>query len=124
MIKVKHMFDRVEADDGARVWVEPVGLTKDLQEWCAVNWVLPHLGPPPEVWNWFERHPDGYEYFRALYHAWLDRSPLKAALQQLAVYSMNVNCTLIHAGDDLVHNSASALAEFVIGLAACSPRPQ
>ena len=33
MIKTKHFLDRIEADDGPRVWVESIGLTKDFQEW-------------------------------------------------------------------------------------------
>ena len=30
MIKVKHFMDEVESDDGKRMWVEPIGLTRDL----------------------------------------------------------------------------------------------
>ena len=36
MIKVKHFLEPVEADDGLRMWIEPVGLTKDLRQWCAI----------------------------------------------------------------------------------------
>ena len=45
MIKIKHFMDAREEDDGERLWVEPTGLTKDLVEWCAVDHLLPHLGP-------------------------------------------------------------------------------
>ena len=65
MIKVKHFLDDVEPDDGQRIWVEPIALTRDLREWCKVSHVLPHLGPPRELSKWFDEHPDGYEYFRA-----------------------------------------------------------
>jgi len=32
MIKVKHVLEAVEQGDGQRIWVEPIGLTKDLRE--------------------------------------------------------------------------------------------
>ena len=37
MIKVKHLLEAVEESDGQRLWVEPIGLTKDLREWCQVD---------------------------------------------------------------------------------------
>ena len=84
MIKIKHLLEPVEKDDGQRLWVEPIGLTRDLQQWCRIDHVLTHLGPPRELWDWFEEHPDGYEHFRGVYHEHLSRSPYKEALQELA----------------------------------------
>src|SRR4051794_31430892 len=84
MIKVKHFLQPVEDDDGQRIWVEPFGLTRDLREWCDVEHVLPHLGPPRALWDWFEEHPDGYDYFRARYHGFLAQSKYKPALRALA----------------------------------------
>jgi hypothetical protein len=60
MIKVKHIMDACEKDDGQRIWVEPIGLCADLREWCDVNQIMSHLGPPKKVWNWFQNHADGY----------------------------------------------------------------
>ena len=74
MIKVKHLMDAVESDDGQRLWVESVGLTKDLREWCQVQHVLPHLGPTPANATWFAEHADGYEHFRGQYHEALTHS--------------------------------------------------
>ena len=54
MIRIKHVMDAVEKDDGQRIWVEPIGLTKDLREWCKVAHVLTHLGPPKALWDWFD----------------------------------------------------------------------
>src|SRR5581483_7961049 len=73
MIKVKHVFDAIEEDDGVRIWIEPVGLTLDLCQWCQVHRLLPHLGPPMELWSWFEDHPSGYDTFRDGYHEHLSR---------------------------------------------------
>ena len=113
MIKVKHVFDAIEDDDGQRIWVEPVGLTRDLQEWCKVDHVLSHLGPPKALWEWFEEHPEGYEYFRARYHEVLARSPYKPALQQLATVGLRETFTLMHQSANPEHNSATALQEFI-----------
>ena len=113
MIKVKNVFDAVEEDDGQRLWVEPIGLCKDLREWCKVDHVLCHLGPPKALWQWFEEHPDGYDYFRARYHGSLANSKYKPALRQLAQAGMRETFTLLHQGDDVEHNSATALQEFL-----------
>ena len=64
MIKVKHICDAVEEDDGLRMWVEPIGLVKDLQQWCRINHVMPHLGPPKDAWDRLAENPDSYEEFR------------------------------------------------------------
>ena len=123
MIKVKHLMDAVESDDGQRLWVEAEGLTRDLREWCRVDHVLSHLGPASQLSNWFEEHPDGYDYFRAHYHEALAKSPYKVALQHLARASQQENYTLLHTGEDANHNAASALHEFLAELGAWS-KPQ
>ena len=121
MIRVKHFLQAVEPDDGQRLWVEPIGLTKDLREWCKVEHVLPHLGPPKALWDWFDEHPDGYDYFRARYHECLGRSQYRPALQQLAQAAGRETFTLLHSGDDPAHNSATALYEFLSELQAYCP---
>ena len=122
MIKVKHVLEALEPCDGQRIWVEPIGLTRDLREWCKVDHVLPHLGPPMEAWKALEAHPDAYSYFRAQYHDSLRRSPYREALQQLACASRRETFTLLHQSDDPDHNSASALHEYLSELEAyCKP---
>jgi uncharacterized protein YeaO (DUF488 family) len=122
MIKVKHIFDTVEKDDGLRMWVEPIGLVKDLQDWCKINHVMPHLGPPKDAWDEFGEHPDGYEEFRGQYHECLSHSHYRPALQKLACAGIRENFTLVHSGDDPEHNSATALREFISELEAYCPR--
>ena len=120
MIKVKHMFDAMEESDGLRLWIEPIGLCKDLREWCKVDHVLSHLGPPMKVWNVLEEHPDAYDFFRAEYHDQLRKSKHLAALKAMARASKNESFTLIHQSDDAEHNSATALYEFLSELEAYS----
>ena len=50
MVKVKHSMDAVEAEDGRRIWVEPLGLTRDVCQWCEIHQALPQMGPPRELW--------------------------------------------------------------------------
>lgn len=122
MIKIKHLLDPVEKDDGTRLWIEPIGLTKDLRQWCAVDHVLSYLGPPMPLWDWFEQHPDGYEYFRGAYHEWLSGGRYKPALKELACAGINQTFTLVHQGEDPAHNSGTALYEFLSELSSyCKP---
>ena len=124
MIKVKHLMDAVESDDGQRLWVESTGLVRDLREWCRVDHVLSHLGPASQLSNWFEEHPDGYDYFRAQYHEALAKSPYKVALHHLAKAAQAENFTLLHVGDDANHNSAAALHQFLAELGAWSTQQE
>ena len=50
MFKIKHFLDAVETDDGERIWIEPIGITRDLREMCKVTNVLSHYGPPVSLW--------------------------------------------------------------------------
>ncbi len=121
MIMTKHFMDTPTPEDGQRIWVEPIGLTRELREWCKVGHVLCHLGPPREIWDWFAEHPDGYDYFRGKYHLALRNSPYRIALQQLACASAKENFTLLYEGDDPEHNTATALYEFLSELEAWCP---
>jgi uncharacterized protein YeaO (DUF488 family) len=116
MIKVKNLFDPAEKDDGARLWVESSGLTRDLCEWCDVDHVLCNAAPTPKLLNWFSSHPDDYDYFRGKYHQELSTSKYLPSLQQLAQSAKNETFTLLHAGDNPGENAAAALAEFLVEL--------
>ena len=122
MIHVKHLLDPIDREDGERIWVEPIGLTRDLREWCAVDHVLCHLGPPCELWKQFEEHPEAWDFFRGRYLELLGKSKYKPALQALACAGMRESFTLVHQGDDPEHNTAAALREFLHELEAWCPR--
>jgi uncharacterized protein YeaO (DUF488 family) len=118
MFSVKHLMDATSEEDGERLYVEAGGLTKDLAEWCAVDYVLSYLGPPQELVKWFETHPSGYEYFRAKYHEALSSGPDMKSLRQLVVAAIDKNFTLLHTGDNPQENTATALYEFLAELEA------
>ena len=113
MIKVKSLFDKVEADDGVRLFVEPVGLTRDLMEWCAVHHVLSNVAPPRKLAQFLDGRPERYDTFRGQYHEWLQGSKFVPALNELAGAAKNENYTLLHTGDDTERNVATALAEYL-----------
>ena len=121
MIKTKNIFDQIESDDGGRVWVESIGLTKDLQEWCEVAFVAPYIGPPKWLAEWFTDHPERYLSFRSLYHNWLSQGPFRAALEQLAIESRSANITLLHADDNPDQNASTALRDFIARLESPCP---
>ena len=118
MFKVKSVFDAIESDDGLRLWVESVGLTSDLKEWCAVHHVAVGLGPDVKLADWFERHPDGYDFFRGRYHEALKASPYMPTLKDLAALGQRENVTLLHQGESPSENTAAALHEFLSELQA------
>jgi hypothetical protein len=59
MIKVKHLLDPIESDDGERIWIEPIGLTRDLSEMCAIDAVMSHLAARGETPIFVTRHKRG-----------------------------------------------------------------
>jgi uncharacterized protein YeaO (DUF488 family) len=121
MIKIKHFLDGLDVNDGVRVWIEPIGVTRDLRQWCSIDHLLTAVAPPVQLWRWFAEHPDGYDYFRGRYHECLSRSPHRHVLQQLVWAAAEEDFTLLHQGDDPTHNTATALYEFLAELAAYLP---
>jgi len=117
MILIKHFTDAPEADDGVRMWIEPIELVPEICTWCRVDHCLTHLGPPVVLRRWFEDHPLDYEEFRGCYHEHLASGPYKRVLHEFALAAAGPeNVTLLHDEDDPTHNSATALAEYLVGL--------
>ena len=121
MILIKHLMDPTDPEDGQRLWIEPVNLTLDLRQWCKVDRILNNLAPKRGLWDWFGRHPDGYEYFRGMYHQSLDRGRTKNLALDLARTALQENITLLHQSNDPEHNSATALYEYLAELQAYCP---
>jgi uncharacterized protein YeaO (DUF488 family) len=116
VIRVKHLMDGAEKDDGVRLWVEGIGLTLDLKAWCKVDEIADHLGPPGKLTRWFHKHPDHYDDFRGRYHAHLDKSPYRPALRQLANVGLKRDITLLHTGGDPNENTAAALHDYLTSM--------
>ena len=121
MILIKHLMDRIEPSDGMRLWIEPIPLTLDLRQWCQVDGVLIGLAPKRALWDWYQEHPDGYEYFRGEYHNSLNRRSTKELAGKLACMAVERNFTLLHQSSDPEHNSGTALYEFLAELQSYCP---
>jgi uncharacterized protein YeaO (DUF488 family) len=120
MIKVKHLLDPIESDDGERIWIEPIGLTRDLFEMCAIDAVMSHLGPSQEIADELEAHPHRYDYFFAEYQHQLYNGSYLLELKDLARIGRWRNITLIHHGSNPAENSAVALRDFLLQVLALS----
>jgi uncharacterized protein YeaO (DUF488 family) len=118
MILVKHLFDEPAPEDGERIWIEPIGLTRDLIEWCQIAHVMTNLAPSKETAAWFQEHPAGFDFFEAEYLEELCSSPSIISMRGLAAASTTKSFTLVHHGDHPVENSATVLATFLLDLAA------
>jgi uncharacterized protein YeaO (DUF488 family) len=121
MIVVKHFMEQSAPEDGPRLWVEPIGLTLDLLEWCRVDLLLREFAPPPILWEWFDERPGPgrYQVFRRGYRCFLLHSPHRDSLKALAGLAMDGNLTLLHQGTDVLYNTAIALREVLEELSVC-----
>jgi uncharacterized protein YeaO (DUF488 family) len=113
MIRLKHLFDSIEKEDGERIWIEGIGLTRDLVEWCQITHVMTTLGPSTELAGWFEEHPSCFDFFEAQYLKELQVKQYRTAMRQLATASINTTFTLVHHGDNPNENSAVVLRQFL-----------
>lgn len=111
MIKVKRVYDRPEAGDGARFLVDrlwPRGIKRNalhLTEW------LREVAPSDPLRKWFGHDPAKWEEFRRRYFAELDRKP--DALKLLQDSAIQGHVTLLFSAKDVRHNNAIALKEYL-----------
>jgi uncharacterized protein YeaO (DUF488 family) len=124
MVKVKHFIAPPERGDGPRLWVEPIGLTRDLQDWCSVDLLLTQLGPPRFLWEWFldRPGPDRYDIFKIAYRKSLVGGEYRRPLQSLAAAATRGDFTLLHQCEDPERNTACALRDLLVELAGCPGR--
>lgn len=113
MIQIKNLFDAADESDGLRLWIGPIGLTKDLAVWCRVDRWLREGSPSPELAQWHEEHPDGWEYFRAKHHDSLAQGGHAPLLRELSRRAMRENITLLYEGSSQSQNAAVSLHEYL-----------
>ncbi len=116
MIQIKNLFETPAASDGLRLWVGPVGLTRDLAAWCKVDRWLKEGSPHLELTEWFEEHPDGWEFFRGKHHEALVKSGSIPLLRSLSEQAVRENITLLYAESNPSENCAVSLYEFLTAL--------
>lgn len=118
MLQIKNVFDPPDPQDGLRLWIGSVGLTRDLAAWCHVDGWLREGSPSAALAQWFEENPGGWEYFRGKHHEELGLSASMRELRTLSRRAINENITLLHGETDAQHNVAVSLYEFLVELQA------
>jgi len=111
MLKVKRVYERLEAGDGVRFLVErlwPRGIKKENLKMKA--W-MKEVAPSQPLRQWYRHDPDKWQEFQQRYQAELESKPdvwktiLEAARQG--------NVTLLYSARDTQHNSAVVLKAFL-----------
>ncbi len=113
MIRVKRVYEQLEADDGKRFLVErlwPRGMKKEnlrMDGW------IKDVAPSDALRRWFGHDPAKWEEFRLRYFTELmeNRDSWKPLLEE-ARHGM---VTLLYSAHDQEHNNAVALKAFLEG---------
>lgn len=111
MIRVKRVYETVEAVDGKRFLVErlwPRGMRKEA---LIMDGWMKSIAPSDALRHWFGHDPAKWEEFRRRYAAELEENrdfwePLLSEARQGAV-------TLLYSAHDQEHNNAVALKAFL-----------
>jgi uncharacterized protein YeaO (DUF488 family) len=113
-IRVRRVYDRPSAEDGARVLVDrlwPRGLAKDvaqLDDWAK------DAAPSADLRLWYGHDPAKFDEFRQRYLSELTGPRQDAALGQLrALAGSGRPLTLLTATRDLEHSQATVLARLL-----------
>lgn len=111
MIQLKRVYEAATPADGERYLVErlwPRGIRKDalkIQAW------LKDVAPSTGLRQWFQHDPARWDEFRQRYYAELEATP--AAWLPLLAAARHRTVTLVYSAQDVAHNSAIALKEFL-----------
>jgi len=116
-VVVKRIYDKVSANDGARVLVDrlwPRGISKKE---AALDAWLKELAPSDELRQWSHAHREAWEMFRKRYLRELTRPEAAEELQQLYQLARGrKRLTLLYAFKDEEHNNAVVLKDLLDGM--------
>jgi uncharacterized protein YeaO (DUF488 family) len=110
-INIKRIYDPPAGTDGARVLVDrvwPRGMTKER---AAVDLWLKEIAPTAALRKWFGHDAQRWPEFRSRYRAELDRNTV--AVDRLFELMKGGKLTLLFGAQDVAHNNAVALAEYL-----------
>ncbi len=111
MIRIKRVYEGVEASDGARYLVErlwPRGIKKEALKMEA--W-LKEVAPSADLRTWFSHDLLKWEEFQKRYRTELEGHP--DAWQVLLEAARRGSVTLLYSARDTEHNSARLLQAFL-----------
>lgn len=110
-IRIKRIYEPVEAKDGSRVLIDrlwPRGIKKENAH--IDQWMKP-VAPSTELRKWFAHDPAKWESFQKKYKAELKKT---SALDELITYIKKYKkVTLLYAAKDEQHNHAVVLQELL-----------
>ncbi|MBR3437153.1 MAG: DUF488 family protein [Lachnospiraceae bacterium] len=114
-LRVKHVLDPVEDEDGTRLLVERVW-PKNLnrKNYPMTDW-QPAVGPTFALQKELAASPEKLEEFTARYREFLEKDPSAREFRTEILAILRVeNVTFLHASEDRSRNSASVLREWVL----------
>jgi uncharacterized protein YeaO (DUF488 family) len=106
-VRVKRIYEPIDADDGHRVLVDRMWPRGVARERAALDAWMPEVAPSTELRKWFAHDPERWPEFRARYAAELVNNPRVA---ELAAIAARGTLTLLYSARDTSHNQAVALA--------------
>lgn len=106
-VRVKRIYEPIDADDGHRVLVDRMWPRGVAREGAALDAWLPEVAPSTELRKWFAHDPERWPEFQARYRAELVNNPRVA---ELAAIAARETLTLLYSARDTNHNQAVALA--------------
>ena len=116
-VVVKRVYDKLSANDGARVLVDrlwPRGITKKE---AALDAWLKELAPSDELRRWSHAHREAWGMFRKRYLRELTRPEAVEQLQELYQLARGrKRLTLLYAFKDEEHNNAVVLKDLLDGM--------
>jgi len=111
MIKIKRVYEAVEASDGVRFFVErlwPRGIRKEklqMQDW------LKAISPSANLRKWYAHDPSKWQEFQDRYKIELANNSVY--LQPILDSMEHSDVTLLYSAHDVEHNSAQVLKSFL-----------
>jgi uncharacterized protein YeaO (DUF488 family) len=111
MLKIKRVYEDVEASDGVRFLVErlwPRGMKKEALK--MKSW-LKDVAPSPSLRSWYGHEPDKWEEFQQRYRAELESKP--ESWKPILEAAKRGDVTLLYSARDTEHNSALLLKSFL-----------
>lgn len=114
MLKLKRVYEDIEASDGARFLVERLWPRGVKREDLKMNAWLKDAAPSPRLRKWYGHDVAKWEEFQQRYLAELQGNP--DAWRPVLEAAWEGDVTLLYSARDTEHNSALVLREFLEGL--------
>lgn len=111
MVRIKHVYDAYDTDDGERYLIDrlwPRGMSKEKLIMDA--WVK-DVSPSGDLRRWFGHDPAKWDEFQSRYSSELDSNP--NAWKPLLEASKRGKVTLLFAAHDSEHNNAVVLKAYL-----------